>query len=299
LDDQALTWVVRLTSGESSVEDHARFREWRNQSPAHGEALIRARTLWQTIGSALPESERRQTQRNRTLRRLRVSLPIAACLLIGLYASQRIQNTWRFDQVTAPGEQRVLTLSDGSRVTMGGDSALNIDFRRGLRQVNLARGEALFAVRHDSRTPFVVHAGDADFRDVGTVFGVFHGGASARVVVAQGEVEALSGDQHAFVHAGQAVALTQRSLAQVQAVDSLNELAWTRGRLIVIDRPLSEIIATLGPHYRGHILLLRGSIGRQRLSASIELNHIEEWLDALKETSGVRITRVGNYTFLT
>ncbi|MFO7190259.1 MAG: FecR/PupR family sigma factor regulator [Pseudomonadota bacterium] len=39
LESQALAWIVRLTSGEATLEDAEAFRRWRGQSLAHARAL--------------------------------------------------------------------------------------------------------------------------------------------------------------------------------------------------------------------------------------------------------------------
>lgn len=54
-DEQALAWVVRLTSGDSTSEEHAQFRRWRDASPSHATALAQARRLWLEMEIAAPE----------------------------------------------------------------------------------------------------------------------------------------------------------------------------------------------------------------------------------------------------
>lgn len=54
-DEQAFAWVVRLTSGDSTPEEHAQFRRWRDASPSHVTALAQARRLWLEMEIAAPE----------------------------------------------------------------------------------------------------------------------------------------------------------------------------------------------------------------------------------------------------
>ena len=62
---------------------------------------------------------------------------------------------------TAVGENRTVPLPDGSRITVGGYSRVEVSFSDSERRVELARGEALFKVAKDPTRPFVVHAGRA------------------------------------------------------------------------------------------------------------------------------------------
>lgn len=297
LDREALDWIVRLTSGDSTPEDHEAYRAWRDQSADHRKALVEARNLWQRLGHALPTIER-QARRNRNWNRLKIGLPIAAVLLLTIGLGQNYWSRWRFDQTTRAGEQRSLTLPDGSRLRMSGDTAIDIRFDGQARRVRIARGQILLSVRHDARVPFVVEAGEASYRDVGTIFDVSHDDGRSHLVVGEGLVQAELGDRRARVPAGYAVSAADSRLGPVTRVDPRRELGWARGRLVFSDRPLRDIVGALAPHYGGRIVMLNGTVGSRRLSASIEIDHIDEWLNALRQTQGVGIRRFAGYTFI-
>ena len=298
LDEEALRWVVRLSSGDTTSDDHEDFRSWRDQSASHAAALARARTLWLQLGAAMPVLEQRRRWPYRLRRSVAQLVAVAAALLLSVNLGSHYWFEWRFDHVTAPGERKLLTLADGSRILMRGDTALNIESMRGVRRIILSRGEALFGVRHDLHTPFVVNAGDAQFRDVGTIFAVSRDGDGEKLIVSHGVVEASSDDRRAVVPAGRGVSVSAGRLQPVRAVDPTVELAWARGRLILKDQPLRDILAALGPHYAGHIILLNGEVGRQRMSADIDLNHIDGWLSALAHMRGLKARHIAGYTLL-
>jgi transmembrane sensor len=71
---------------------------------------------------------------------------------------------------TAPGQQLQYALTDGSQVTLGGDTALRIRFSAKERNIVLERGEALFTVQHDARRPFIVQAATGRITALGTEF---------------------------------------------------------------------------------------------------------------------------------
>ena len=50
LSDEAIDWLVVLSSGRATQEDHAAFNEWRQTSPAHELAAREAETIWHGLG---------------------------------------------------------------------------------------------------------------------------------------------------------------------------------------------------------------------------------------------------------
>ena len=74
--------------------------------------------------------------------------------------------------VTAPGQLRTITLSDGSRIHLNGDTRLSLAQQGGGRHARLIRGEALFDIRHDPERPFVLALDHGSLTDLGTTFNV-------------------------------------------------------------------------------------------------------------------------------
>jgi transmembrane sensor len=300
LDEEAMAWVVRLTSGNSTPQDHEAFRAWRDTSIEHAEALDRARKVWTQLGTALPEVERKRTERLRQmpLRRLAIGFSIAATLALAVGLGVQYWRVWQFDYVTSPGETRTLALSDGSEVTMSGDTAINVSFSGDARKIELGRGEALFEVHHDQSRPFIVHAGTGEVRDVGTIFDVGLSGDLTKVVVKQGVVEASVGERRVLVTANQGMNFTALGLGPLRKVDAELATSWTHGWLTFSNSTLSEIVDQISPYYPGRIVLLNSQVSQRSLTAAIDLKRIDGWLDALQKTQGVHLSRVGNVTVL-
>jgi len=70
---------------------------------------------------------------------------------------------------TAVGEHRELRLSEGSLITLEGDSRITTRLGE-LREVDLLKGGATFNVKKDGNRPFVVHASGGSIVVVGTRF---------------------------------------------------------------------------------------------------------------------------------
>jgi transmembrane sensor len=291
-DSEAIRWVVRLTSGEGDAGDRAAFEAWRQESPAHEAALIRARRLWLSLGDVLPEPAARAPARKR--RRLVPALALAASVLLCVGASVRYVTEWRHDYVTAAGQRETITLTDGSHVLLSSGSAIDVRFDAGHRRVQLVRGEAYFDVVHDGTRPFIVAAGTGQVRDIGTAFSVGWRGDDVVVVVERGEVEvdAGTGAKPVALSPNQRVSYSASAIGAVEASNSFEDLAWTRGRLILEDRSLGAVVAELNRYYPSELLLLGSEVGQRRVNAVIDLEHIDDWLNALHESQRVSVTRL-------
>ncbi len=290
-DQEALAWVVRLTSGEATAEDHGQFRRWRDQHPTHAQALHGARTLWSQLGVALPEIGREQEAATSRRRPVAWSLAIAASLALAVGLGYEYWTMWRFDVVTVAGERRSVTLADGSRVVLGANSAFTVHSDNTERRIALARGQAFFSINPDPR-PFVVRTRDAEMRDIGTAFNVALIGDKTRVVVIAGIVEVSDGRRRTRVAADQAIDISLDALGTVGRADGGIETAWMSGRFIAADKSLSEIVESIAPYHSRRVLLLSQRAAQMRINAAIDLNQqgVDEWLGALDRTDSVRLT---------
>lgn len=293
-DDEALAWLVRLASGDSTPEEHDRFRQWRDASPLHAEALHRARSLWAMLGNALPTIEQGKVQTLVRRRQARRILAMAASILAVAGLGSQYRHMWQYDEVTGTGEHRRIILPDGSRVLLGAGAALSEHYGAAERRLTLARGQAFFEVRHDAQRPFVVVAGPAEMRDIGTSFTVAHADGKTRMLVVDGIVEASDGRRRLRLTAGQSVDIAQSGIGPVSSVDAGMATAWMRHRLSVADRPLAEIVAAMAPYYSRRIVLLNRAAAAAPVSAAIDLDEkgVEEWLAALERSGAVRLLRL-------
>ena len=95
---------------------------------------------------------------------------------------------------TAIGEQRDQLLTDGTRLLLDTDSAVDIRFDSRERLVEVRRGRVQIEVGKDAR-PFLVRAGQAVVRDIGTTFQVSRGrGEAVQVGLIEGMVQVSLGN---------------------------------------------------------------------------------------------------------
>jgi transmembrane sensor len=180
---------------------------------------------------------------------------------------------------TAVGARDSVRLPDGTRVVLGPGTQLALapEYGKSARELDL-RGEALFDVTHDEARPFTVRSGGATVRDLGTRFAV-HGdsveGGGVQVVVTGGSVllrpprsATSSGDTGLVLTRGDRASVNADGRIAVQrdaATD--DDLAWTRGRLVFRDAPLSQVRADVRRWFGVELRLADATLAERHLTS--------------------------------
>ncbi|WP_165832347.1 FecR family protein [Caulobacter radicis] len=298
LAEQATHWVVRLTSGETTSDEVATFRRWRDQSPEHAAALAKARRDWLLLGHGFDAlAEQASPPRRRAFRYAAIAAGFLAFVAVG----QQALTHFNHDYVTRAGERRTVALADGSTMVIGARSAVDVRFNANRRSVDLVRGSAYFDVARDgAKRSFSVTVGDRVIRDIGTAFGVRKAGAGGEVVVAQGEVQ-VTGDRQAAplrVRPNQAANFGPGVLPAIRSVNAADQLLWIDGRLVIADASLSDAVRQINRYYGGRIILLKADDSQRRLNAVIDLDNVDGWLNSLDRAGVARVSRIGSTVIL-
>jgi transmembrane sensor len=201
--------------------------------------------------------------------------------------------------LTGVGQRDSVRLDDGSRVLLGPMSRLTVlaGYGEATRTVEL-RGEGFFDVRHDDARPFVVRAGDAVIRDVGTTFTVESSDSSQiRVVVTSGSVQISTPTDSSggLLQAGD-VADVRRGQGPVirRKVANESDLAWTRGQLAFRNAPLTTVADELKRWYGLELVLADSSLRGRTLNTTFVRESREQALRIIELTLGVRIEMRGD-----
>jgi transmembrane sensor len=158
---------------------------------------------------------------------------------------------------TAVGEQRLVVLSDGSRVRLNTDSQVRVQYMPGERRVVLTRGEAFFEAAHDTSRPFVVAADGARVRAVGTKFDVRRDASAVSVTLVQGQVQVRRYGQAAAatLAPNQQLTVTGRGISAPRPADAAEASGWTTGHLTFRGVPLRDAVAEVNRYSHRKIVL--------------------------------------------
>lgn len=144
---------------------------------------------------------------------------------------------------TERGERELVTLADGSQLTLNTATQVRTAVTTQGRQVWLERGEAFFDIAHDAKRPFVIHAGKQTVTVLGTKFSLFRDGEQLRVEVLEGRVQVQTnqGQPTVLTHADAALADAGGVLVTRQSQQQLTaSLGWLQGKLVFDEVSLGE-----------------------------------------------------------
>jgi transmembrane sensor len=277
--DQAAEWFIRLKDRDLSMAERRKFMRWLKQSPGNIAEFMRLAQLYGRVKRAnvptLPPQEFSANENvielaqreflppvearggffdSRPMRFAAVAAGLALVAVVGVIANFVLaSNTIE----THLSEWRKVQLADGTQVSVGANTLLEVDYSQGVRRIQLRRGEAMFSVTKDPSRPFIVYAGGAVVRAVGTRFGVERRADAVEITVAEGRVAVVRGDQAAALEKAVdmriAIPLTQDQRVeirvnapsvtpQVETVNSTSALAWANGQLVFQNATLGEAV---------------------------------------------------------
>jgi transmembrane sensor len=153
---EAAAWLARLHADDRSAGDEEAFRTWLADSPAHAQAFEAVDQAWSLAGGL---SRRTWPQRRRLSRRtvMAGATGLAAVAMGTLAFTQSgSARTYRTDV----GEQKHVSLQDGTQLFLNAQTQLKVRFTETQRQVELDYGRVNFRVTPDARRPFIVQAAE-------------------------------------------------------------------------------------------------------------------------------------------
>jgi transmembrane sensor len=277
---EASAWFIEFRAGDVNGEARMSFIDWLRRSPEHIQAYLEVSGAWAELPSSDPDgkidissliararSEIDIIELSPAGSRRRIEPHIApriephtwwqkqrravlATAAVALLASVTVRFWGGGDLAvsysTGIGEQRTIPLADGSIVELNARSNLQVHLTQRQRDVTLLEGQALFRVAKDTQRPFVVRAGDAQVRAVGTEFDVYRKQSETVVTVVEGRVETYdasgrAGEGAIVLSAGERLTVLPHTLTKPTHTDPLVATAWLQKRLIFEETPLSEV----------------------------------------------------------
>jgi transmembrane sensor len=303
LSDEALDWLVLLHSGTATAADWDRFAAWRRQSPVHEQASQAAASLWEDLALVRP----RPVRRLYLTRKLVKVGTLAALLFLTVFSIWTLNQLDMLfaDYATATGEQRTVTLGDGSVVHLDARTALSADFSDKARQLTLHQGQALFIAAPDERRPFEVIAGKGRIQALGTQFEVNKTPREVIVAVLKNKVQVILDHRQgttqttAIISQGQSVRYTDTNgLSRIEPIDSAGATAWLRGKLIFNRRPLGEVLTEINRYRAGWIVILDSRLSDLAVTGVLDLSDPDATLRMIERTLPIQVSTLPYVTLL-
>lgn len=241
--------------------------QWKVLGGSASDNRIDVDKAWNNVQSKLEADSVQATEPVTPVHILRYTfLRIAAAglILLGLgsaalymnysgYFSKKITVTTGIDQ-----KNLVVALSDGSKVTMNRNSEFSYrkNFGKHTRKVNL-KGEAFFEIAPDAGNPFVIDAGKARVKVVGTSFNVIteNTESAVEVYVKTGKVllSDLSGSKSVMLEP-EYIGKMNSGVSDKFLNNNENYMAWKTERLVYTGQTLDIVFKDLKRVYNMYIV---------------------------------------------
>lgn len=206
------------------------------------------------------------------------------------------------DYRTDIGEQRNISLEDGSTVFLNTNSAISVEYSSISRQINLHRGQAHFHPQKDSKRPFIVKANSVTALAIGTEFEILLRPSQVAVTLFEGslQVSGVTQKEEAYtLKPGERIEYTKdKKRGILQAVDTHQAGAWQRGKLIFQDMPLHKVVEQISRYHRGKILILDSRLRNLNVSGVFDIDNSQKMLEMIEKSLPVEIISLTSYLVL-
>ena len=334
--NEAAAWRARLTE---SADLHAgEFSSWLAQDPRNRAAWRRVQAPWEVLGQQATAPGVIRLRRaalahahnairgnllwpKRFRRPALLATAAVAVLAAGafLFWQQYRPDVYR----TGFGERRVVTLADGSQITLDSRSEVTVRYTADARSLTLDRGQARFDVAHDVTRPFSVTAEGHKVVATGTAFDVDVLGPKLLVTLLKGHVVVLrqsaptipwipavpsSGSGSAtpagaeslaasaagdalgriYLDPGEQLVMTSSDVPRVSHVDIERVTAWERGEIVFDNEPLSSVIQRMNRYGPRHIIAGDDHTASLRISGVFHEGDVDGFVSTIAAYLSVR-----------
>jgi len=324
IEAEAAAWLSVFGREHVTDDERAEFEEWLRRSSKHSVVFENLSALWgdmevltelSDIAEAMPEVPTRAGKpvwgRRAFFGAIAATFALVVVGTTAYVSNQDDQLYQHASFATAVGEQRTVTLSDGSVMHINTDSVVEVDFTPGERTLRLAQGEAHFVVTKNTQRPFIVNAASGAVRAVGTAFTVrLRANKSIEVTVEEGRVALQKSVMRteaaaktvaeetikapsviAELTAGQSAVFNEEveEIEQMPTVELRRKLAWREGLLVFAGDPLSDVVADISRYTDIKIEIADAAVADMPIGGYFRVGEINGLLDALEQTFNLKV----------
>ena len=326
---EASAWFIEFRAGDVNGDARLRFIEWLRRSPEHIHAYLEISGVWAELPSSDPAGKidieallaRAREEADviaispESRRSANPSVPnstpgnpspmwrrprFAALAMVGAVvlavAALLLLDTGNFSGTysTGIGEQRTVQLADGSTVELNARSTIQVHLTEQQRDLTLLEGQALFRVAKDKQRPFVVRAGDAQVRAVGTEFDVYKKPTATVVTVVEGRVETYDssdspGTAAIVLSAGEQLTVLPHVVTKPTHADTAIATAWVQKRLIFEETPLSDVAEEFNRYNRRPLVIDAGELEKLKISGVYSSTDPSSLINFLRSQNSMQV----------
>ncbi len=211
--------------------------------------------------------------------------------LLKMMARQDVDEELLGTLITRNGKEFWMSLPDGTRVHLNGNSRLSypLAFTGDQREVALV-GEAYFIVAKDKEHPFIVHTAKGDVKEYGTEFNVNTQGDKTCVVLVKGSISVRAeGGKEQMMTPGDKAELAMQGVT-MSRVDVAPYVAWNTGHFSFEDCRLDELMQVVARWYGLNVVFTSDQLRTVRFTGSLSrYESIENTLEVIGAIANVKV----------
>lgn len=266
--NEAIRWHVRLGDNMASEADWIAFTDWLGAEDQNRQAydsvedmVIDLAEIQQvkTEPAVVTKANKVVDARSRwgNIRTWSAAAAAIAATIIMVIGGRNFMTDGYSVQeyATAKGEQRLITLADGSTVQLNTNSKIKVMFEDKIRKTELAYGQAIFKVTKNTDRPFLVSLGDSQVYVVGTVFDILRHKNEITVTVSEGVVKVAPIKKSSLQKSARLLPGSQlvhkEGTADINITDVNPSIvmAWEKGYLEYDEVRLADVIEDLNRYF--------------------------------------------------
>ena len=298
---EAAAWVARLHGPNRDAAVEAGWRNWVDESADHAAAFELLTDTWEKSSRLRRRPIEQLASWELPGFRISFSTALFATTAIALCAVIGTVFYLHNDAIaTVVGEQRTVTLEDGTRVYLNTDTRAVVHYDKRARRVELDRGEALFEVAKRPDWPFIVTAAHRHIRALGTAFVVRSDDEHLTVTLVEGKVTVSSGASAAAAtattsavegsHATFTLAPGQRLIFAKNGLPTMDQpalervTAWKRGQVSLDNTRLADAVGEMNRYSRIHLVIQDARTAAIPISGTFQAGDSEDFARAIVRT---------------
>lgn len=262
---EAAAWLVRLQSPNRGPADDQAFQDWVGADRAHAVAFEAMTSTWETAAALRLETGRSPARTRAVHRRAVVTGAVAALAAGGSFAFwQRAQaETYETDV----GEQRHVSLADGTGLFLDTNTRLRVGFNASQRVAELEYGRVNLRVAQDAARPFIVNTEVAQIVAMPSNLDVRRDGRVISVLLIHGRADVMRPSTQAeLLQDGDRMVIDANGLGRRDRPAMTPLLAWQTGQAIFENGLLSDAVAEMNRYSNLKLAVPESDVGRLRIS---------------------------------
>lgn len=322
-------FMAKHLAGETNADEQLEMQSWLQQSESNANLYKEISNYWNQINNVQEMNQfdtdkgwdklynrilhtqlnaRQQPKQifllSRSWMKIAAVITLFIALGTGLYFLFPALQQWQGITVVTSdnNNQNRVTLPDGSLVFMnkGTRISFNKNYNTALRREVKLSGEAYFEVEHNDAKPFIVHAGKADVRVIGTSFNVqaFKTSEKVEVFVESGKVELLNPEKKAIViEPGYIGYVSGEKITKHKNTD-VNYLAWKTKKLHFSGADMNTVARGIQDIFSVKVVFENPDMLNCRIEGHFENESLENIMETVCTIHNWKWEKKGNSIFI-